>query len=116
MFIVNEQIARSIDRTPNIIKSALKDTEFFLKSSNHELQVEIFENFDRTREKIKLDLEGEVVSKLTALIINNTFITDIDKLLGERITREVSIQTDLDMTFESTTILLESKLLNKYHS
>lgn len=59
MFIVNEQVAKSIEKTPNIIKSALKDTEFFLKSSNNRFQVEIFEHFDRTREKIKIDLEGE---------------------------------------------------------
>jgi hypothetical protein len=59
MFIVNEQISMSIDETPNVIKSALKDTEFFIKSSNHQLQSEIFEHFDRAREKVKIDLEGE---------------------------------------------------------
>lgn len=61
MFIVNEQVSTSIGETPNVIKSALKDTEFFLKSSNHELQTEIFEHFDRAREKIKIDLKGENV-------------------------------------------------------
>lgn len=58
MFIVNEQIAMAINDTPNVIRSALKDTEFFIKSSNHHLQFEIFEQFDRAREKIKIDLEG----------------------------------------------------------
>lgn len=62
MFIVNEQISMSIEDTPAIIKSALKDTEFFIKNSNHQLQAEIFEQFDRTREKIKIDLEGEALS------------------------------------------------------
>lgn len=64
MFIVNEQISISIDETPNVIKSALKDTEFFIKSSNHRLQSEIFEHFDRTREKIKIDLEGDNLLRL----------------------------------------------------
>lgn len=59
MFVVNEQISMSIDETPKVIKSALKDTEFFIKSSNHQLQADIFEHFDRTREKVKIDLEGE---------------------------------------------------------
>jgi hypothetical protein len=65
MFIVNEQISSSIDETPNVIKSALKDTEFFIKSSNHQLQAEIFEHFDRAREKIKIDLEGEAATNGT---------------------------------------------------
>lgn len=60
MFIVNEQISISIDETPSVIKSALKDTEFFIKSSNHQIQAEIFEQFDRTREKIKIDLDGKL--------------------------------------------------------
>lgn len=59
MFIVNEQISKSIEDAPNIIKAALKDTEFFVKSSNHHVQSEIFEQFDETREKIKIDLEGD---------------------------------------------------------
>jgi hypothetical protein len=58
MFIVNEFISISINETPTVIKSALKDAEFFIKSSNHQLQSETFEQFDRTREKIKIDLEG----------------------------------------------------------
>lgn len=58
MFIVNEQMSSSINQTPNVVKSALKDVEFFIKSSNHQMQAETFENFDRMREKIKIDLEG----------------------------------------------------------
>lgn len=60
MFVVNEQISISIDETPSVIKSALKDTNFFIKNSNHQLQEEIFEQFDRTREKIKIDLDGKL--------------------------------------------------------
>lgn len=37
------------------------------------------------------------------------FFTDIDKLLGERITREISIQTGLDLTFESSIEIMGSK-------
>lgn len=118
MFIVNEQIATSIGETPSIIKSALKDTEFFLKSSNHELKAEIFEHFDRTREKIKIDLEGNDVCRTRVAQVlkfhkSLIFVTDVDKLLGERITREVSIQTGLDLTFESTAELLESKFITR---
>lgn len=61
MFIVNEKISMSVDDTPNVIKAALKDIEFFVKSSNHHVQAGIFEQFDKTREKIKIDLEGEDV-------------------------------------------------------
>lgn len=63
MFIVNEQISISIDETPSVIKSALMDTDFFIKSSNHHIQAEIFEQFDRTREKIKIDLDGKVAGR-----------------------------------------------------
>lgn len=59
MFIVNEKISIAIEDTPLVVKSALTDTEFFIKSSNHQLQAGIFEQFDRTREKIKIDLEGD---------------------------------------------------------
>lgn len=58
MFIVNEQVSISINETPKVLRSALKDTEFFVKSSNHQLQSETFEQFDRAKEKIKIDLEG----------------------------------------------------------
>lgn len=60
MFVVNEQISMAIDDTPKIIRSALKDTEFFIKSTNHQVQADIFEQFDRTREKIWIDLEGDL--------------------------------------------------------
>lgn len=63
MFIVNEQISASINDTPTVLRSALKDSEFFVKSTNHELQTETFEQFDRMREKIKIDLEGELKIK-----------------------------------------------------
>jgi hypothetical protein len=58
MFIVNEQISIAINETPNVLKSALKDAEFFVKSSNHQLQSKTFEEFDRANEKIKIDLQG----------------------------------------------------------
>ncbi|KAL7022682.1 hypothetical protein ACKWTF_012345 [Chironomus riparius] len=90
MFVINEQISISINDAPNVLRSALKDIEFFVKSSNHQLQSETFDQFDKAREKIKIDLE------------------DIDKLLGERIIREISFKTGLDITFESTGLILES--------
>lgn len=61
MFVINEQISISINDAPNVLRSALKDVEFFVKSSNHQLQSETFEQFDITREKIKIDLEGDLV-------------------------------------------------------
>ena len=59
MFVINEQISVSINDAPNVLRSALKDVEFFVKSSNHQLQSETFEQFDKAREKIKIDLEGQ---------------------------------------------------------
>lgn len=61
MFIINEQISMSINGAPNIVRSALKDVEFFIKSSNHHLQSETFEQFDKSKEKIKIDLEGIIL-------------------------------------------------------
>lgn len=58
MFIVNEQIAASINDIPTVLRSSIKDAEFYVKSSNHQLQTRTFEQFDKTREKIKIDLEG----------------------------------------------------------
>lgn len=59
MFVVNEQISMSINDTGNVLRSALKDAEFYVKSSNHHLQMETFEKFDKAKERIKIDLEGE---------------------------------------------------------
>lgn len=64
MFIVNEQAYTSINRTPTVIKSALKDIEFFIQSTQHQLQSDIFGNFDETTERMKTDLEGEFVQTL----------------------------------------------------
>jgi hypothetical protein len=58
IFVVNEQISMSIHETPNVLRSALKDAEFFIKSSNHQLQSETFERFDSVKENIKIDLDG----------------------------------------------------------
>lgn len=58
MFIVNEQIYSSINRTPTVVKSALKDVEFFIQSTDNQLQSDIFNNFDEATERIKMDLEG----------------------------------------------------------
>lgn len=63
MFIVNEKISMAIEDVPKVFKSALTDTEYFIKSSNHRVQAEVFEQFDETREKIKIDLEGEKLLK-----------------------------------------------------
>lgn len=64
MFIVNEQAYTSINRTPTVIKSALKDIEFFIQSTQHQLQSDIFGSFDETTERMKTDLEGEFVRTL----------------------------------------------------
>lgn len=61
MFIVNEKLSLSVDDTPSVVKAALKDIEFFVKSSHHQVQAGVFEHFDKAREKIKIDLEGEDV-------------------------------------------------------
>lgn len=63
MFVVNEQISISIEETPTILRSALKDAEFYVKSSNHRLQTRTFEQFDKARDSIKIDLEGEILSQ-----------------------------------------------------
>lgn len=58
MFIVNEQLYSSINRAPNVVKSALKDIEFFVQSTNHQLQSDVFVNFDEATGRMKMDLEG----------------------------------------------------------
>lgn len=59
MFVVNEQVFSSINRSPHVAKSAIKDVEYFIKSTNHDLQSEIFENFDKATDRIKTDIEGK---------------------------------------------------------
>lgn len=48
----------SINDTPTVLKSALKDSEMFVKNSDNQIQFELFEEFDKTQDKIKIDLEG----------------------------------------------------------
>lgn len=108
MFIVNEQISASINDTPTVLRSALKDTEFFVKSSNHQLQTDVFDQFDKLRDNVKIDLEGRKVALILIKKLIESNFSDIDKLLGERITREISLQTNLDLTFEQTAEILES--------
>ena len=58
MFIINEQISMSINDTPTVLKAALKDSEMFVKNSDNQIHFELFEEFDKTQDKIKIDLEG----------------------------------------------------------
>lgn len=60
MFIVNEHAYTSISRTPNVFKSALKDIEFFVQSTHHQLQSDIFDSLDDATERMKTDMEGEL--------------------------------------------------------
>jgi hypothetical protein len=59
MFVVNEQVFSSINKTPHVAKSAIKDVEFFIKTTNHQFQSGIFENFDKATDRIKTDIEGK---------------------------------------------------------
>ena len=108
MFVVNEQISVSIEETPNILRAALKDAEFYVKSSNHNFQTRTFEQFDKARDNIKIELEGKICNNLIMNFLLKMIYLDIDKLLGERITREISLITRLDMTLELTAEILES--------
>ena len=50
----------SINDTPTVLKAALKDSEMFVKNSDNQIQFELFEEFDKTQDKIKIDLEGKM--------------------------------------------------------
>lgn len=73
MFIVNEQTYTSIGRTPNVFKSALKDTEFFVQSTHHQLQSDIFDSLDDATERMKTDMEGEFVCHDLLIDINEQY-------------------------------------------
>ncbi|XP_063709538.1 prominin-1 isoform X2 [Culicoides brevitarsis] len=83
MFVTNEQASSAIDKTPLLIRSALKDSETFLKDIHHQAIFTIYEGLNTVNDRIKIDLE------------------DIDKLLGDPIQHKLLEDTDLDGIFES---------------
>lgn len=58
MFVTNEQASSALDKTPLLIRSALKDTETFLKDVHHQVIFTIYEGLNTVSDRIKIDLEG----------------------------------------------------------
>uniref|UniRef100_A0A336K270 CSON005264 protein n=1 Tax=Culicoides sonorensis TaxID=179676 RepID=A0A336K270_CULSO len=83
MFVTNEQASAAIEKTPILIRSALKDLESFLKDIHHQVIFTIFEGLNTVSDRIKIDLE------------------DIDKLLADPIQHKLLEDTGLDAIFES---------------
>lgn len=58
MLITNEQVSLAIKQTPIVARASLTDTATFIRDANQKIQFRIFDNFDKTYDKIKIDLEG----------------------------------------------------------
>jgi Prominin len=77
MFITNQHISSAIDQSPIVVRSSLKDVETFLKDANEQVTHTMTDGIHSATERIQHNLD------------------DIDKLLGEPIQRQMSINTGI---------------------
>lgn len=58
MFITNELITSSINKTPDIVKSSLKDAELFIKEAHSQITNTVQDGLNTAIDRIKDDLES----------------------------------------------------------
>ena len=68
MFITNEFILTAINKTPNIVKSSLKDAELFTKDAHKQITFNVHDSINIAVERIKIDLESNLFSIFVPMI------------------------------------------------
>ena len=63
MFVTNHQANNGFEKTPVVVKYALKDIDTFLKELNYQITFTVSEGFNTLTDRIKIDLEGEFLVK-----------------------------------------------------
>lgn len=60
MFITNELVFSAITKTPNIVKSSLKDIELFSRDAHNQILNSVHDGINTAVERIKYDLESKI--------------------------------------------------------
>lgn len=58
MFITNELVVSGVAKTPNLVKSSLKDVELFSRDAHNQIVNAVHDGIDTSIERIKYDLES----------------------------------------------------------
>lgn len=100
MLVTNEQISTAIQKTPDVIRASLKDVEAFLKDSHKQILFSVHEGMNTVSERVRLDFEGiaQLINLVAYLKIS---ITEIDKLLGDPIQRDLEYSTGIESSLDA---------------
>lgn len=58
MFITNELVVLGVAKTPNLVKSSLKDVELFSRDAHNQIVSAVHDGIDKSIERIRYDLES----------------------------------------------------------
>lgn len=58
MFITNELVLSAITKTPNVVKSSLKDIELFSRDAHNQIVDNVNDGINQAIERIRYDLES----------------------------------------------------------
>lgn len=58
MIVTNEQIASSINKTPDVIRASLKDAELFVRDVQKQISFSVVDGINTTVDRLKADLDG----------------------------------------------------------
>lgn len=58
MFITNELVLSAVTKTPNIVKSSLKDIELFSRDAHNQIIDSVNDGISQAIERIRYDLES----------------------------------------------------------
>lgn len=65
MFITNELVVSGVVKTPNLVKSSLKDVELFSRDAHNQIVNAVHDGIDTSIERIKYDLKSEYYAYCT---------------------------------------------------
>ncbi|GAB0100947.1 Prominin [Sergentomyia squamirostris] len=99
MFITNEMVAATIEKSPSLVRVALRDVETFIKDSFRQINIYVNTALVNTTKSVQSDLDH------------------IDHLLGEPIRRDIAQASGIEVAFEALLNLcaLNLELLRRVH-
>lgn len=69
MFITNELVLSAITKTPNVVKSSLKDIELFSRDAHNQIVDNVNDGINQAIERIRYDLESNYLHKILYILI-----------------------------------------------
>lgn len=83
MFITNEWVLSAITKTPNVVKSSLKDIELFSRNAHNQIVNSVHDGIDTAIERIRYDLESKMTNDFVMIILSTEILKTLQYRCGQ---------------------------------